>query len=141
MKTSTKTIQDLTEKEYQYGFVTDVEADTLPRGLNEDIVRIISTKKREPEFMLEWRLKAYRHWLTMREPTWQNVHYPPIDYQDIIYYSAPKSKDGQPKSLDEVDPEIRKTYDKWPLPSRRSWPSSGSSSAPSPKRSSSIPIS
>ena len=116
MKTSTKTIQDLTEKEYQYGFVTDVEADTLPRGLNEDIVRIISAKKREPEFMLAWRLKAYRHWLTMREPTWQNVHYPPIDYQDIIYYSAPKSKDGQPKSLDEVDPEIRKTYDKLGIP-------------------------
>jgi len=116
MKTSTKTIQDLTEKEYQYGFVTDVEADTLPRGLSEEIVRMISTKKREPEFMLEWRLKAYRHWLTMREPTWQNVHFPPIDYQDIIYYSAPKSKKGGPASLDEVDPEIRKTYDKLGIP-------------------------
>src|SRR5437867_5388729 len=116
MKTSTKTIQDLTEKEYQYGFVTDVEADTLPRGLNEDIVRIISTKKREPEFMLEWRLKAYRHWLTMKEPTWQNVHYEPIDYQDIYYYAAPKSSADAPKSLDDVDPELLRTYEKLGIP-------------------------
>src|SRR5881409_4026999 len=116
MTTATNTIEELANKEYKWGFVTEIESDSIPRGLNEDIIRMISAKKNEPEFMLEWRLKSYRHWLTMREPTWQNVHFPPIDYQDIIYYSAPKSKDGQPKSLDEVDPEIRKTYDKLGIP-------------------------
>ncbi|HEV8375035.1 MAG TPA: Fe-S cluster assembly protein SufB, partial [Candidatus Polarisedimenticolia bacterium] len=115
MSTSTKTIQDLTEQEYKYGFVTDIEAETIPRGLNEEIVRLISSKKNEPEFMLEWRLKAYRHWLTMKEPTWHNVHYPAIDYQAIFYYSAPKQKKS-PKSLDEIDPELLKTYEKLGIP-------------------------
>ncbi len=112
MSTSTSTIQELANKEYQYGFVTDIESESLPRGLNEDIVRIISAKKNEPEFMLEWRLKAYRHWLTMKEPTWANVKYPAIDYQNVIYYSAPKSKKDGPKSLEEVDPELLEMYKK-----------------------------
>ena len=116
MKTSTKTIQDLTEQEYKYGFVTEIEADTVPRGLNEDIIRLISVKKSEPEFMLEWRLKAYRHWLTMTEPTWHNVHYPAIDYQDISYYSAPKARKDGPKSLGEIDPELLRTYEKLGIP-------------------------
>jgi Fe-S cluster assembly protein SufB len=115
MSTSTKTIQDLTEQEYKYGFVTDIESETVPRGLSEATIRLISEKKAEPEFMLEWRLKAYRHWLTMKEPTWHNVHYPPIDYQNIIYYSAPKQKTA-PKSLEEVDPELLKTYAKLGIP-------------------------
>lgn len=97
--------------EYKYGFVTDIEADEAPKGLSEDIVRFISAKKNEPEWMLEWRLKAYRHWLTMEEPKWANIKYPPINYQDIIYYSAPKQK-VKPKSLDEIDPELRKTFEK-----------------------------
>ena len=112
MSTSTSTIQELANKEYQYGFVTDIESESLPRGLNEDVVRIISAKKNEPEFMLEWRLKAYRHWLTMKEPTWANVKYPAIDYQNVIYYSAPKSKKDGPKSLEEVDPELLEMYKK-----------------------------
>src|SRR5579885_311695 len=111
MTTATSTIEELANREYKYGFVTEVETDTVPRGLNEDIVRTISAKKNEPAFMLEWRLKAYRHWLTMKEPKWPNVHYPPIDYQDIIYYSAPKPK-KQLNSMDEVDPELRKTFEK-----------------------------
>ena len=113
---SPDTIESLATQEYKWGFVTDIEADAIPRGLNEDIIRLISSKKREPEWMLEWRLKAYRHWLTMKEPTWANVHYPPIDYQDIIYYAAPKSKKDAPKSLDEVDPELLKTYEKLGIP-------------------------
>src|SRR5262245_55087402 len=113
--TSAKTIQDLTQRDYKYGFVTDIEAETVPRGLNEEIIRAISQKKGEPEFMLEWRLKAYRHWLTMQEPGWANVHYPKIDYQDIIYYSAPKMKKG-PKGMEEVDPELLKTYEKLGIP-------------------------
>ena len=100
---------------YKYGWVTDVDADTIPQGLNEDIVRAISEKKQEPEFMLEWRLKAYRHWVTMTEPTWPNVTYPPIDYQAITYYSAPKSK-KQLQSLDDVDPEVLKTFEKLGIP-------------------------
>jgi Fe-S cluster assembly protein SufB len=112
---SAKTIKDLTESDYKYGFVTAVEADTVPPGLNEEIIRLISSKKSEPEFMLQWRLKAYRHWLTMKEPTWANVHYPPIDYQKIIYYSAPKTSGG-PASLEEIDPEIRRTYEKLGIP-------------------------
>ena len=92
MSTSTETIEELATREYKYGFVTDIEAETIPKGLSEDVVRLISPKKDEPEWLLEWRLKAYRHWLTMKEPTWQNVNYDPIDYQDIIYYSAPKKK-------------------------------------------------
>src|SRR3954453_8981189 len=111
MSTATETIEGLVKKEYKYGFYTDVEADAAPPGLNEDIVRLISEKKNEPEFMLEWRLKAYRHWLTMQEPKWPNVHYPPIDFKDIIYYSAPKPK-KKLSSLDEVDPELRSTFEK-----------------------------
>ena len=118
MSTETSTIQELANVEYKYGFVTDIEADALPRGLNEDIVRMISAKKKEPEFMLEWRLKAYRHWLTMKEPEWAHVHYPPIDYQNIIYYSAPRSPQTSPKSLDEIDPELLKTYEKLGIPLR-----------------------
>jgi Fe-S cluster assembly protein SufB len=104
-------IETLVNKEYPYGFVTDVEADTIPRGLSEDVVRLISAKKNEPAFMLEWRLKAYRRWLTMKEPHWSNLHYEPIDYQNIIYYSAPKSIKPL-QSLDEVDPELLRAYDK-----------------------------
>src|SRR5215831_1111546 len=111
MSTNTKTVEALANREYRYGFVTDIEVDAVPRGLNEDIVRLISAKKKEPEFMLQWRLKAYRHWLTMEEPRWPNVHYPPIDYQDSIYYSAPKPK-KKLNSLDEVDPELRRTFEK-----------------------------
>jgi Fe-S cluster assembly protein SufB len=95
-----------------------VEAESAPPGLNEDIIRLISSKKQEPPFMLEWRLKAYRHWLTMTEPTWPNVHYPPIDYQKIIYYSAPKKRGDGPKSLDDVDPKLLETYDKLGIPLR-----------------------
>ncbi|MFN8391483.1 MAG: Fe-S cluster assembly protein SufB [Bdellovibrionota bacterium] len=109
------TLEQLTNREYQWGFYTDIEADSAPPGLNEDIIRLISKKKNEPEFMLEWRLKAYRKWLTMREPTWAFVNYPEIDYQDTIYYSAPKKK-PQLASLDEVDPELLKTYDKLGIP-------------------------
>ncbi len=102
-------IETLVNREYAYGFVTDIEADTIPRGLNEDVIRLISAKKNEPAFLLEWRLKAYRRWLTMTEPHWANVQYPPIDYQNIIYYSAPKSVKTL-GSLDEVDPELLRTY-------------------------------
>ncbi|HEY8713602.1 MAG TPA: Fe-S cluster assembly protein SufB [Thermoanaerobaculia bacterium] len=106
-----ETIQEIAKQDYKYGFVTDIEADVVPPGLNEDIVRTISAKKGEPEWMLEWRLKAFRHWLTMKEPTWANVHYAPIDYQATSYYSAPKQK-KKLNSLDEVDPELRATFDK-----------------------------
>jgi Fe-S cluster assembly protein SufB len=116
MSTATETIEGLVKQEYKYGFVTDVEADAAPPGLNEDIIRLISTKKNEPEFMLEWRLKAYRHWLTMKEPTWPHVHYPAIDYQNAVYYSAPKKKGDGPKSLDEVDPKLLETYEKLGIP-------------------------
>ena len=116
MSTATETIEGLVQKEYKYGFYTDVEADAAPPGLNEDIVRLISAKKQEPEFMLEWRLKAFRHWLTMKEPTWPHVHYPPIDYQKSVYYSAPKKKGDGPKSLDEVDPKLLETYEKLGIP-------------------------
>ncbi len=105
-------IRDLTQQEYKWGFVSPIESDFFPKGLNEDVIRLISAKKQEPEFMLEFRLKAYRHWLTLKEPTWQNVHYPPINYQDLYYYAAPKAKGSGPKSLDDVDPEVRKTFDK-----------------------------
>jgi Fe-S cluster assembly protein SufB len=103
--------------QYKYGFVTDIESEKAPKGLSEDTVRFISAKKNEPEWMLRWRLDAYRRWLTMREPTWSRVNYGPIDYQDIYYYSAPKKKPG-PKSLDEVDPEILATYEKLGIPLR-----------------------
>ena len=101
MSTDTEVLTSLTNREYQYGFVTDVEADSAPPGLNEDIIRLISRKKEEPEFLLEWRLKAYRKWLTLKEPTWAFVKYPPINYQDTIYYSAPKKRTAA--SLDELD--------------------------------------
>src|SRR6266496_6182619 len=107
----TSTHQQIANQEYKYDFVTDIEADVAPPGLNEDIVRLISAKKNEPEWLLEWRLKALRHWFTMKEPAWANVHYEPIDYQAIRYYSAPKQK-KKLNSLDEVDPELRKTFDK-----------------------------
>ncbi len=110
-----KAIRDRIDQDYKWGFVTDVEAESIPRGLSEDLVRLISAKKNEPEFMLQWRLKAYRHWTTMTEPTWQNVRYPKIDYQDIVYYSAPRGMEKL-KSLDELDPEIRKTYEKLGIP-------------------------
>lgn len=105
----------LITREYRHGFVTQIDADAVPPGLNEDIIRVISAKKNEPEFMLEWRLNAYRHWLTMTEPNWASVRHPPINYQDIIYYSAPKKKKG-PKSLDEVDPTLLETYEKLGIP-------------------------
>ena len=115
MTTATRTIEELATREYQYGFTTEVEAESVPKGLSEDVVRLISAKKNEPGWLLEWRLKAYRTWLTMSEPTWQNVHYPTIDYQDIIYYSAPKKK-AMLNSLDEVDPEVRATFEKLGIP-------------------------
>jgi Fe-S cluster assembly protein SufB len=110
-------VRRLDVDQYKYGFVTDIESDKAPKGLSEDIVRFISAKKNEPEWMLAWRLDAYRRWLTMREPLWARVNYGPIDYQDLYYYSAPRKKDG-PKSLDEIDPEILKTYDKLGIPLR-----------------------
>ena len=115
MTTATRTIEELANQEYQYGFVTDVEVETVQKGLNEEVVRLISEKKREPAWLLEWRLKAYRTWLTMTEPTWQNVRYQAIDYQNIIYYSAPKKRPTL-NSLDEVDPEIRATFEKLGIP-------------------------
>ena len=111
----TEALNRLISQEYKHGFVTEIEADTLPLGLNEDIIRTISAKKNEPEFMLQWRLKAFRHWLTMLEPHWAHADYPPIDYQAISYYSAPKVK-KQLQSLDEVDPELLKTYNKLGIP-------------------------
>ena len=110
-ESNTNTIEQMANQEYKWGFVTDIEADAAPKGLSEGIIRFISAKKKEPEWLLEWRLKAYRHWLTMTEPHWPNVKYGVIDYQDIVYYSAPKQK-KQLKSLDEVDPELRRTYEK-----------------------------
>jgi Fe-S cluster assembly protein SufB len=112
MSTATTEIQELANREYKYGFVTEVEADTVPRGLSEDTVRAISAKKHEPPFMLEWRLKAFRHWLTMEEPRWwPNLKFPAIDYQNVVYYSAPKKK-PQLTNLDEVDPELRRTFER-----------------------------
>jgi len=113
---SKSTIEALANQEYKWGFVTDIEEDIVPAGLNEDVVRLISTKKNEPDWMLEWRLRSYRHWLTMKEPTWQNVRYDPIDYQGIHYYAAPKSKGKAPESLEEVDKELLKTFDKLGIP-------------------------
>src|ERR1700720_1111847 len=117
MQTSTETFEQLAAQDYKFGFVTDVEQDTFPPGLGEDVVRLISAKKAEPEWLLEWRLKAYRHWLTMRDPPWATVPHPPIDYQSIVYFAGPKRKQG-PKSLDEVDPEILATYEKLGIPLR-----------------------
>jgi Fe-S cluster assembly protein SufB len=112
MATPGESIEDLANREYKYGFTTELDVDAAPPGLNEDIIRLISSKKREPEFLLEWRLKAYRQWRKMVEPTWQNVTYAPIDYDSIVYYSAPKTQGEGPKSLDEIDPEILATFEK-----------------------------
>src|SRR5712692_2240316 len=110
------TVEILGQQEYKYGFVTDIESDMIPRGLSEDTIRLIVAKKNEPDWMLEFRLKAYRHWLTMTEPRhWPNISFPPIDYQDMIYYSAPKQK-ATKKSLDEVDPELLRTFEKLGIP-------------------------
>jgi Fe-S cluster assembly protein SufB len=109
-------VDELTQSDYKYGFVTDIEHDLAPKGLNEDTIRFISAKKHEPEFMLEWRLKAFRFWQQMKEPKWANVKFPPIDYQDAYYYAAPKQAANKPKSLDEIDPEIRRTFEKLGIP-------------------------
>ena len=106
----------LMAQEYKHGFTSDIDADAIPKGLSEAVIRVISAKKEEPEWLLEWRLKAYRHWLTLTPPTWPHVHYPAIDFQEIIYYSAPKSQKDGPKSLDDVDPELLKTYEKLGIP-------------------------
>ncbi len=116
MSTDQNDIESLVNRRYEHGFVTDIAADSLPPGLDEDTVRAISAKKNEPEFMLEWRLKAYRHWLTMQEPNWAHVHYPPIDFQKISYFSAPISDEDRPKSLEEVDPKLLETYEKLGIP-------------------------
>ena len=116
MSTATETIEGLVKQEYKYGFYTDVEVDAAPPGLNEDIIRLISRKKNEPEWLTEWRLKAFRHWLTMKEPTWPKVRHEPIDYQSIVYYSAPKKKSDGPRSLEEVDPKLIETYEKLGIP-------------------------
>jgi Fe-S cluster assembly protein SufB len=113
---SSPSLDDFTKAEYKAGFVTDIEQETMAPGLSEDVVRLISAKKGEPGWMTEWRLKAYRHWLTMVEPQWPNVHYPPIDYQAISYFSAPKQKTNAPRSLDEVDPKLLETYEKLGVP-------------------------
>src|SRR5689334_22585672 len=115
MSTSTETIEELATREYKYGFETAIEADSLPPGLNEDIVRAISERKKEPAWLLEWRLKGFRAWKEMAEPQWPNVTYPKVDFQDIIYYSAPKKK-KELASLDEMDPEIRATFEKLGIP-------------------------
>ena len=115
MSDSMQTLEAHTQSEYKYGFTSNIETETIPKGLNEETIRAISLKKNEPEFLLEWRLKAYRHWLTMQEPKWPNVRYPAIDFQDIIYYAAPKKK-PELKSLDEVDPELLATFEKLGIP-------------------------
>jgi Fe-S cluster assembly protein SufB len=115
MATSTQEINALLRQKYKHGFVTDIESDTVPPGLNEDVIRLISAKKNEPEFMLEWRLKAYRHWLGMMQPNWAHLRIDPIDFQSVSYYAAPKMKE-RPKSLDEVDPELLRTYEKLGIP-------------------------
>ena len=126
MNTAAYTTEEMVNQEYKYGFVTEIEADTVPRGLSEQIIRLISAKKNEPNFMLDWRLKAYRHWVKLAksqaEPKWANIHYPPIDYQNLIYYSAPKTSAEGLKSLDEVDPKLLETYAKLGIPlSEQKW--------------------
>ena len=118
MSTATETIEDLVKTEYKYGFFTELETESAPPGLSEDTIRLISRKKNEPEWLTEWRLKAYRHWLTLEEPHWAKVHHAKINYQDIVYYSAPKQKKDAPKSLDEVDPKLLETYEKLGIPLR-----------------------
>ena len=116
MSESANQLESLLARRYKHGFVTDIDADTVPPGLDEDVVRLISRKKGEPAFLTEWRLKALRHWFTLKEPHWSHTHYPPIDYQAISYYSAPKAKSDGPKSLDEVDPKLLETYEKLGVP-------------------------
>ncbi len=116
MSTNPDNIESLVNRRYEHGFVTDIETDTLPPGLDEDVVRAISERKNEPEFMLDWRLRAYRQWRQMREPTWAHVKFSPIDYEGISYYSAPKSDEDRPKSLEEVDPKLLETYEKLGIP-------------------------
>lgn len=118
MTKSSEQINSLLDREYQHGFTTDIEVDTFEPGLNEEVIRRLSAIKGEPEFLLEWRLKAYKHWLTMSTPQWSSVHYPPVDYNALSYYSAPKMKKDAPKSLDEVDPELLRTYEKLGIPLR-----------------------
>src|SRR6266487_405660 len=118
MSTATETIEGLVKQEYKYGFYTDVEVDAAPPGLSEEVIRLISRKKNEPEWLTDWRLKAYRHWLTMIEPTWPKLHHEIIDYQGIVYYSAPKKRSDAPRSLDEVDPKLLETYEKLGIPLR-----------------------
>ena len=114
-KDQDKVLNEVTSGEYKYGFVTDIETDVIPKGLNEDVIRLISARKEEPQWLLEFRLKAFRHWQTMKIPTWANLKIPEIDYQDIIYYAAPKQKKG-PDSLSDVDPELLKTFEKLGIP-------------------------
>ena len=118
MSTATETIESFVKQEYKYGFVTDIESESAPIGLDEDTVRFISAKKNEPQWMLDWRLKAFRHWLTLKPPTWPKVSYPPVDFQSICYYSAPKKQGDGPKSLDEVDPKLLEMYEKLGIPLR-----------------------
>src|SRR6266705_498082 len=118
MSPDNSSLLELTNREYKAGFITDIESESVPAGLNEDVVRTVSAKKNEPEWMLDWRLRAFRHWLTMKEPSWANVHYPAIDYQSIVYYSAPKQKKDGPKSLEDVDPKLLETYEKLGIPLR-----------------------
>ena len=116
MKKESENIIDSLEKgDYKYGFTSDIETDMIRRGLDEEVIRLISQKKQEPEWMLEWRLKAYRHWLTMRQPEWAHLDIPPIDFQDIIYYAAPKQRKSL-SSIDEIDPELKRTFDKLGIP-------------------------
>jgi Fe-S cluster assembly protein SufB len=116
MASTPQDIEAIVARKYRHGFVTDIESETLPPGLDEDVVRLISAIKGEPQFMLDWRLKAFRQWGRMKEPKWARVHYPPVDFQGISYYSAPKKPTGGPKSLDEVDPKLLETYDKLGIP-------------------------
>ncbi len=115
MSTTQPNFEDITNQPYKYGFITEIDSESVPPGLDESVVRLISAKKQEPEWLLEWRLKAYRYWLQMTEPTWHNVHYPPINYNEIVYYSAPKNQ-AKPNSLDEVDPELLRTYERLGIP-------------------------
>ena len=118
MSTATDTIESLVKQEYKYGFVTDVESESTPPGLSEATIRFISAKKNEPTWLTDWRIKSFRHWQTLKEPTWQFVKYPPIDFQAISYFSQPKPKGDAPKSLDEVDPKLLETYEKLGIPLR-----------------------
>jgi len=116
MSTATETIEGLVKQEYKYGFYTDVETESAPPGLSEDTIRLISRRKNEPAWLTDWRLKAFQHWLTLEEPAWPKVHHEKINYQDIIYFSAPKQKKDAPKSLAEVDPKLLETYEKLGIP-------------------------